>query len=142
MRISDWSSDVCSSDLIKVNLDSREVLLRPTGTDRTIAEWRELERDLALAEPGFAVKIIPASGTRLAVRFENGSTEADPAALSLLQWMMTRMDHPPVDLVSYPAFATGSRNANLRIADRRAEAVARLLRAASERNTEIGRAHV
>src|SRR3546814_5912533 len=99
MRISDWSSDVCSSDLIKVNLDSREVLLRPTGTDRTIAEWRELERDLALAEPGFAVKIIPASGTRLAVRFENGSTEADPAALSLLQWMMTRMDHPPVDQI-------------------------------------------
>src|SRR3546814_14295125 len=85
MRISDWSSDVCSSDLIKVNLDSREVLLRPTGTDRTIAEWRELERDLALAEPGFAVKIIPAPGTRLAVRFENGSTEAAPAALSLLQ---------------------------------------------------------
>src|SRR3546814_15184130 len=126
MRISDWSSDVCSSDLvarriasrsgisiadIKVNLDSREVLLRPTGTDRTIAEWRELERDLALAEPGFAVKIIPASGTRLAVQFENGSTEADPAALSLLQWMMTRMDTPPVDLVRYPDFATGSREA-------------------------------
>lgn len=122
---------------IKVNLDSREVLLRPTGTDRTIAEWRELERDLALAEPGFAVKIIPASGTRLSVRFENGSTEADPAALSLLQWMMTRMDHPPVDLVSYPDFATGSRNANLRIADRRAEEVARFLRASSERNTVL-----
>src|SRR3546814_11788725 len=51
--------------------------------------------------------------------------------------MMTRMDHPPVDLVSYPDFATGSRNANLRIADRRAEEVARFLRASSERNTVL-----
>src|SRR3546814_12912770 len=55
MRISDWSSDVCSSDLVKVDIGERErplsvnLFMGPTGVGKT-----EIVRLLALAIHGRA----------------------------------------------------------------------------------------
>src|SRR3546814_3276122 len=54
MRISDWSSDVCSSDLAKVHLRKAG-----TGTDADVAQIKSMEDAIekAASRPGFTVDI-------------------------------------------------------------------------------------
>lgn len=114
---------------VSVNLDQRDILLRPAGGDRSLAEWREVERRVAIAEPGFSVRLVPPSGTVMLVRFDNGKMDVDTKMIDEISWALIRLQHPPVDVVAYPDFSTGSRAANLRLAQRRADAVAASLKA-------------
>src|SRR3546814_7368725 len=46
MRISDWSSDVCSSDLIVIGLAEREMKVQPVVVARAIGGVRAAQRRL------------------------------------------------------------------------------------------------
>src|SRR3546814_8189908 len=85
MRISDWSADVCSSDLSRTPAVSRRGLARPRRTNQPSTHWRclmtythpdpkaairhiavaALIAGLALAQSGYAAAHDTASGPRL-----------------------------------------------------------------------------
>src|SRR3546814_7205916 len=60
MRISDWSSDVCSSDLNVVRLAGGEVVFADCNADSGLMEAAQLEEALtrAAAQPGGPVKAV------------------------------------------------------------------------------------
>src|SRR3546814_17610580 len=49
MRISDWSSDLCSSDLVKLTRDGVPIVLHDDEVDRT-TDGSGLVRDMSFAE--------------------------------------------------------------------------------------------
>src|SRR3546814_11334374 len=66
MRISDWSSDVCSSDLVEHARDRKRITASPSRADgavralRAVVNYLRAERDLDL--PDVARKINAANG--------------------------------------------------------------------------------
>src|SRR3546814_6818151 len=98
MRISDWSSDVCSSDLVKTNVEGRALgrvgrIPATAGADLRLAVDVDLQRTMVEAfgdHDGAAVAIDPDTGGILAMvslpsydpkLFVNGLSSADYRAL-------------------------------------------------------------
>src|SRR3546814_13444969 len=98
MRISDWSSDVCSSDLVKTNVEGRALgrvgrIPATAGADLRLAVDVDLQRTMVEAfcdHDGAAVAIDPDTGGLLALvslpsyatnLFVNGISSAASRAL-------------------------------------------------------------
>src|SRR3546814_9018593 len=90
MRISDWSSDVCSSDLAPKSLQKIRLVFRQV---------------LELARGSGAIKVNPCDGIRLP-----RAVQSDPIFLSATQVeSLARAARPPFDLLVRFAAATGLR---------------------------------
>src|SRR3546814_14618283 len=77
MRISDWSSDVCSSDLLRIELDDKHHLLTRLGPVET-----ELAR--------FPRNIIP--GVLVELRLERGATKRLHHRIAIVHAGLYRLD--------------------------------------------------
>src|SRR3546814_1150389 len=113
MRISDWSSDVCSSDLVAAIAEEAQRILHPPATIVVTG----MEREAAIVViAGEIVRILRNTGER-----QRGMT--------LVEHHLIRPDVRVIDLET-------------QMAERAGQAIERLLESGFDALEQIGRAHV
>src|SRR3546814_5640013 len=91
MRISDWSSDVCSSDLVDALLGKHFALLGSTGTGKSTAAALILHRICELAPEGHVVMLDPHGEYSAAFKTNGELFNVDNLAMPY--WLMNFEEH-------------------------------------------------
>src|SRR3546814_13048128 len=102
MRISDWSSDVCSSDLAALYIDAllgkHFALLGSTGTGKSTAAALILHRICQRAPQGHIVMVDPHG--EYGAAFKTAGAVYDVGNLPMPYWLMNFEEHCEVFLTS------------------------------------------
>src|SRR3546814_4784478 len=111
MRISDWSSDVCSSDLAALYIDAllgkHFALLGSTGTGKSTAAALILHRICQRAPQGHIVMVDPHG--EYGAAFKTAGAVYDVGNLQMPYWLMNRSEEHTSELqslmrISYAVF--------------------------------------
>src|SRR3546814_9944666 len=86
MRISDWSSDVCSSDLVGFAIeDDQLALAEPAAADRGVLRHLDRDRDVGFALVELADQIVVVDGLQIEIE-DRKSTRSELQSLMRISY--------------------------------------------------------